>query len=34
LGMRFEASSDTKTFVDDMEKYYREQLALKSLSAK
>ena len=34
LGKRFEATGDTKTFVDDMEKYYREQLALKNLSAK
>ena len=34
LGKRFECSGDTKTFVDDMEKYYREQLAVKNLSAK
>ena len=34
LGKRFKCSGDTKTFVDDMEKYYREQLAVKNLSAK
>jgi 1-acyl-sn-glycerol-3-phosphate acyltransferase len=29
LGERFEATGDTKTFVDDLEKYYREQLSAK-----
>lgn len=27
LGKQFEVTGDTKTFVDDLEKYYREQLA-------
>lgn len=27
LGRRFEVTGDTKTFVDDLEKYYREQLS-------
>lgn len=29
LGERFVATGDTKTFVDDLEKYYREQLSAK-----
>jgi len=32
LGKRFEVTGDTKTFVDDLEKYYREQLAEKKWS--
>jgi 1-acyl-sn-glycerol-3-phosphate acyltransferase len=30
LGQRFEASGDVKTFVSDLERYYREQLAQQS----
>ncbi len=30
LGKRFEVSGDTKTFVDDLEKYYREHFAEKN----